>query len=608
MATFWFQPWFQLPTYWQQSGIPSNKKQSINRASIIPTQPMQSYGIQGTILDWVSDDKAKKIVDYVKSTAKTKEEETLMLRDLHQEAIKYEQKEAYNKEREMMKTQLMQEQVQTKDTKQKQSMDLSLKIANFSDIIREWAMKEWIDLSDMNDEELIAKHIQANPNQQQMFLDYVNWVKTSVDVGREIGLIAEPVVEDDWGMSTVGKVWVGVWTTVGALGAMKWIWYWAEKLWKFIYWVTLPSTIDEAKAVQTSEARAWAKINVPATYEIVDWKVVEKTKATTKSLPSKNIIKATDTAIDQKWIYGTLTNIWTKAERRWLELFQNEIAPLLQKTKATVNVQWAIKEVGAEIANLAKWDPDKLQAYTNAFDELKLSFADNKYNSYSLTDTQTLKSWLKARTPQKFFKQKGIAAEITNEVQELKAKLWQKLTQKIHSILNKEYGKWTATKYIDYANLEWLAKVWPKSRAMAWLQWWFGWFNFTLAKEIATPITTTAGKVTYKLWKALQKLPDILLDVAKAGGKWVLNLWKWLLAIDPVNTPELLAMIPWTIWDSFKEFISQNPASIAFNSLMSMPVSKKWKIEKIKEIYKVDDTEAEKIYKWEKETPILISY
>lgn len=246
MATFWFQSWFQLPTYWQQSDITNNKKQTTNRASVIPTQPMQSYGIQGTILDWVSDDKAKKIVDYVKSTAKTKEEETLMLRDLHQEAIKYEQKEAYNKEREMMKTQLMQEQVKTKDTAQKQSMDLSLKIANFSDIIREWALKEWVDLSDMNDEELIAKHIQANPNQQQMFLDYVNWEKTSVDVGREIWLIAEevPVVEEDKNASSIWEFLLGktidtsreVWQFLDPLGR-KWtggadVWTALNLVWK----------------------------------------------------------------------------------------------------------------------------------------------------------------------------------------------------------------------------------------------------------------------------------------------------------------------------------------------------------------------------------------
>jgi hypothetical protein len=38
----------------------------------------------------------------------------------------------------------------------------------------------------MDDKTLIAEHLKANPNQQQLFLDYTNNKKTGIDVGREL--------------------------------------------------------------------------------------------------------------------------------------------------------------------------------------------------------------------------------------------------------------------------------------------------------------------------------------------------------------------------------------------------------------------------------------
>lgn len=72
--------WFQIPTYWKkkeeeqyQSKLPTKEVAVSPVSKIEPIRkPMMSYDVQGTILPWVEDDKAQKIVEYVKTTAKTK--------------------------------------------------------------------------------------------------------------------------------------------------------------------------------------------------------------------------------------------------------------------------------------------------------------------------------------------------------------------------------------------------------------------------------------------------------------------------------------------------------------------------------------------------------
>jgi hypothetical protein len=45
-----------------------------------------------------------------------------------------------------------------------------------------------------------------------------------------------------------------------------------------------------------------------------------------------------------------------------------------------------------------------LSAYSDALEDLKNSYSDPKYAEYSMMDTQTLKSGIQGRTPQKFYK------------------------------------------------------------------------------------------------------------------------------------------------------------------------------------------------------------
>jgi ADP-dependent phosphofructokinase/glucokinase len=76
----------------------------------------------------------------------------------------------------------------------------------------------------------------------------------------------------------------------------------------------------------------------------------------------------------------------------------------LEKSTSTINVQELIDGLAEDIQELAKNDPDKIKAYEDALGSLKESYSDGKFANYSLKDSQTLKSGLQGRTPQKFFK------------------------------------------------------------------------------------------------------------------------------------------------------------------------------------------------------------
>jgi hypothetical protein len=195
----------------------------------------------------------------------------------------------------------------------------------------------------------------------------------------------------------------------------------------------------------------------------------------------------------------------------------------LEKSTSTINVQGLIDWLTEDIQDLAKNDPDKLKAYEDALGSLKDSYKDSKFANYSLKDSQTLKSGLQGRTPQKFFNNK----EVTNELQELKGILSNKLKNSIHSTLSKELWQDTAKLYKDYANLteyaDKLASVstkWPS-------KWWAGWLVDYLANK-ADPIKQKAWLLLNKWWNALNKSWIWWKQVVKMIENWtnrLINRW-----------------------------------------------------------------------------------
>jgi len=201
--------WFQLPTYWQkkdeeekklpmQSKVPMQSKipsksitptpsvMTSNKADIIPRQPMMSYNIEGTIMPWVTDKTAINLQKYAKENSKSITEEKILLDEMYQEAVKVQQRKLYEKDRSEMKADMWYKAYNATDPEEKKRLTTAVQLANLSDILREWAKKEWFDAYNMNDKDLIVAYWEANPDKQQMIVDYLNKDIGSMEVARQI--------------------------------------------------------------------------------------------------------------------------------------------------------------------------------------------------------------------------------------------------------------------------------------------------------------------------------------------------------------------------------------------------------------------------------------
>lgn len=324
--------WFQMPTYWKkkeeeqyQSKVPVANKPTVSPVSkpmqskAEPLrQPMMSYNVEWTILPWVSDETALNIQNYVKSNAKTPEESKLMLSDLHQEAIKGTQVKEYQKDREKNKAEMVKMSMSAKDPEEKKQIDLSLKLSNISDIIREWAVKNgYTNVWEMWDKDVLDKFVNTNPDKQTMITDYLNWKINNVDVGKQLGLIEEEVVEQsNWVMWEIAP---DEWLQLPYANPIKeytgdesWLDYagwtianipWSA--WNIISWLwnMVMHPIDTAKWLW--KAVSWAGANV------VKWGINKATWETDEQINAK--------------IYNEDNPVYTfMRDKIWIDLKENE--------------------------------------------------------------------------------------------------------------------------------------------------------------------------------------------------------------------------------------------------------------------------------------------
>lgn len=530
--------WFQLPTYWQkkkeeeekklpmqskvpmQSNIPSNETtptvqtQASNRAGGIPTKPMMSYNIEGTILSWVADDKATKILDYAKKNAKTPEEQKLLIKDMHTEAIKMEQKKMFEKDRTDMKAQVMKDMMKETDPVKQKQIGITIKLAEFADTVRDWSISQWIDPNDPDDQSVSTKFIEANPQLTDTFTDFVNWKITNVDLGKQIGLIPteeEPVEEEEKAnmLENIGKVWFWVWAVAWWLWA-SYVWWWLLKsAGKKIYWLTLPPWQQEAEAIQSYKS----------------WISNVKPKTTVQTAIETPLLQKWWRTLSSKlWQFGTRGMIGTQAEAKAKSLFTKTINPIMKeadKIWISFNYKDLIEEAKKNIENSNIYSSTQK---TQIIEDITEIWKNYEWNT-TLQNLDLEKQWLASKIPQKY----QTMAKLPNETKVAQKELASVFRNKVHSTIKSIFWVDSAKIYQDYANLKWLSKIWPKALTEAGRKW--GAWNLLswVADELGTPITTTIGKLSYKAWELSQKLPKIMLKLLKASPK-ILSKVSWSMA------------------------------------------------------------------------------
>lgn len=377
-----------------------------------------------------------------------------------------------------------------------------------------------------------------------------------------------PVQEGKW---VAKDVWIGIWGTIWWLAWLKGAGWWLENIGKSIYNLTLQPSMDEARQLQSYEAGASKYKPQTATDVALKRPLFQKWWNT---LSSK---------LGQVW---TRTMIGTQAEAAANNIFKDKVNPLFEQADQKwikVGYKPLIDEAIENVNSSNKYSVTQKKEIIDDIRELGKDYIWE-------TDLKNLdleKQALANKLPKKYFNVTKVPQSLQNARWELSSVFrWS-----LHNNMLENFGEDTAKLYQEYASLKWLSEIGPKSRT----QWWRKSGSWTLVSwvidELFTPATTTAGKVLYKAGQAANYIPKQIL-------KTTIKLGKWLLAIDPVNTPELLQYVPWTIGESFKEYIQENPASIAFQWLMDLGLSDKEIIKEIKDEYKIDDETAKKIYEW----------
>lgn len=350
--------------------------------------------------------------------------------------------------------------------------------------------------------------------------------------GMPIEKIPELYPELQWwgqGSSWLAKIWaiagdVWLWIAWGIwwLAWLYWAWAASQMVGKGIYWLTLPPLTKEAWALQSYEA-GLSKVK-PRT--VIDTAI--ESPILQKWDPTKNLQV-------NLWMFWTRSGIGVQAKARGQQLFEKNINPIFKKAdEAGVKFNYSdLKQEAIDSVNNAKkYSVEQKRAI---IDDIEWIFDNYKWDT-TLENLDLNKKDIANKLPQKYYSW----APMTQTVKDAQWTVASVFRNKVHNYINTNYWVNSSKIYKDYANLQDLAKVWQKSMTQAGLKWWAGSFVSTVLEEVATPVTTTVGKLLYKIWWIAKALPETLFKWAKSWLKSIVKWWKLFTILDDWT------LIPWS--------------------------------------------------------------
>lgn len=532
---------------------------------------------------WLTDAQINKIEELTKDL--TWAEKRQMQQTLYEKVIEKVHNENAKDSRTATENELWYKCLNEKNPQRKNYMSSCNRQEQVADKI-----KEKYNLDPLADTGEVIKGMMAEMQDKWVDIDLYNKYLESWDKEFLYKMWYEKKPSNKW-KKIATTVWVWAWLLAWADATLYGAWKLSEKIGEKVYELPIDPSMQEARKIN----QAWTKVmdaeadvkaakkDLTAAKRAGEWieeaeKALETAEKDLAKAKWKKVVTVADTA--REYNVGWWILKWWTAESRWIQasskanqIFKRVIEPALEKSTETVNVQELINWLEDDIKDLAKNDPDKLAAYGDALEDLKASYKDPKFANYSMKDTQTLKSWLQGRTPQKFYKWK----EITNELQELKWVLASKLTNAVHTNLTKELWEDSAKLYRDYANLKEYAGNMIKQSTNGWLKGWFWNFWSTAYHSLTDGASAKVWLLLNKWWKWaakatwVEKVADSIWDawnyLVKNWKKFLkATKWKWLAVEDPVGMIQLLRLAPWTIWEA-AEAAAESPA-VAVDDLL----------------------------------------
>ena len=305
-------------------------------------------------------------------------------------------------------------------------------------------------------------------------------------------------------------------------------------------------------------------------------------------------LKDTLEKIDIGWKHGRIDQLLSAMKEEltkpwgWVKLGQEKLA---------TTIEWLLNK--NNVGKLSLWDATYIKSHINDFLKWR-------------TPTGNEKSWLTAEGIQ------SVYHEIKNEIETRASEAWYKDVKKVNkgyqSLLEAEPAINKVANQVQQQTVRQIPKttwqtitkwIWSLAGELinfstAWglknimgsaLKW--AWVNPNqiydiqeiekqlpnilkkLKKAWANPKYITA--ITEAVWKAawwvtkeatpLAKTVSVGTQLWKVWGNVLKSVSKWLLTLDPINTPELLKYIPWTIWKSFKEYLKTSPVWVTQSAI-----------------------------------------
>lgn len=339
-----------------------------------------------------------------------------------------------------------------------------------------------------------------------------------------------PIREVTPNLWPITPIAVGAWALAWSYVAGKAL----EWIGKKLYSVNLPPTIDEAKALQSY--KAWVTNVKPrlATDVLLDTPIIQKT-------PISQVMRAPTSPL---WWIGTRSMIWTQAESTANKIFTKKINPIykqLDKYWIKIDVPQLVDKVKVKMMNTKKYAKSQIDDILSNIDELTQGIQ----TSLSVKDLDLEKQALANKIPQKY----QTMPKLPSEAKVAQKELANEFRKAVHATIKKMSWTDSAKLYQDYWALKWISEIWPKALTQAGRKWGSWTFMSWIADELATPVTTTAWKLTYKVWKWLQYLPKQIVEAIKKTPNRIMSL-------KDIAKVAIKEMPVWILAESFGDNIS----------------------------------------------------
>ncbi len=240
--------------------------------------------------------------------------------------------------------------------------------------------------------------------------------------------------------------------------------------------LAIPTSKVEAKLLQTYRA------NTPFVQRV----------GAVLSGDTKGPVTADETAF-AKGLFGREQDIGVQAKRASDKLWSDGIAPALERSGATIDMQKFLAGVGKQIV---KDNPElsRQKSLTEALDALKQDYAG--VGNVPLKQLQDFKAGWARKVPQKAYQGKDIAGAFS-EVANVAA-------QKARKVIYKALGPEMRRAYLDHGNLQSLAEWGQTAMTGGKFKGGTGGFLNALKDAVLTPVATIGGHLLYKTGNGIQ--------------------------------------------------------------------------------------------------------